>query len=1024
MNTDKIIEEIVLSPSLKKLDMAFSSLAAAFTSSGNKIRSGFGLDLSPSGMLESERSAKAAENFITSVISGGASLASALYAKQYVLNFDYVKEPALQAAANSMGGYFDVLARAVGDRERLAQQYRMMALSSGVSATASLATIVGRQVASSIVRSAAVSGASAGAAAGAASQVGLRGAAMAALARSLGTFGVLGPVGAALAAGTLIWTTVSLAQNAAKNRELTEIAENKALMDLFNPKGLMALYQKNAFLLGSEMDRGQRGGMELLIGTDWEDSLERGEIPSVPNSLSGRIYNAAFSGSYSENAVGFDVRQFGFNSEKVLDVSGNLDRNLQTGANENLVAQILMTSGLYTGGDTSLMESISTQIVRSSGFTDKDVNEATERFEEFFSAVVGDGKPQGSHLKLVSALSSFSYDYAMGVKGNLGATTEIAKIQQFMGDNGEINGRFDVTASTTAMTSIDEILLMGATFQDLNAARIVSTMGISREDAIRGVTYDANTFDNFLGGLTSFLSVSNADIINRTEKFEVGLQNFALMTGVNAPEINALMVALTNYAEGKRVEDIRVSYMENIADDATNKFEKFSEKFEGTYSALKTVGNIVYSSNKMLDAVNKNLETFKTFQSIMDDVINRGIVLAVGSFITAMRNIMRLPREPAFLQIQANQLSNELGLGTIDYSVQGAPELAEARGNLTAARELNRRPPDYENALPYGDTTPRLGFSTVDEFANMLPDEAASSFLNIVYENDLGLVIDENFIRRFREVLSSQPQDIQNEFPDSLFDSEEPAPAPVETTTTQQENIDIYNQINSVLGEEGRRNFTAEFFEQAKVVADNLGIPLEYLLTVIHFETAGTFSATIQPTRRDGTLISSAIGLIQFLSSTAEGLGTTTEQLAQMTPIQQLAYVEAYFKQHQNKIKPGMSLEDVYLIVFTPAASGKPSDHVLYTRGSAGYDANEGLDKNLDGKITKMEITSKIRDRYEMVIGQDRATGGMVFPSKDSNLNNNSIKNKNMHINIPIISSSPNKTASDFVKSMSNLLGM
>jgi hypothetical protein len=234
----------------------------------------------------------------------------------------------------------------------------------------------------------------------------------------------------------------------------------------------------------------------------------------------------------------------------------------------------------------------------------------------------------------------------------------------------------------------------------------------------------------------------------------------------------------------------------------------------------------------------------------------------------------------------------------------------------------------------------------------------------------------------------------------------------------------VYQQIRSRLSEEGQANFTPEFFDKAKGVADRLGIPVEYLLTVIHFETIGTFSPTIRPTRKDGSLISSAIGLIQFLSATAEGLGTTTELLSQMTAIQQLDYVEKYFNQHRNKITSGMSLEDVYLIVFTPAAAGKPADHVLYTRGEAGYNANSGLDLNEDGKITKWEITSKIRDRYSRLFSQDRAVGGLVFPASSVVTENKvRLKHTNMHITIPIMSLNPSSTAKKFSEHMSNLIG-
>jgi hypothetical protein len=1016
LDIDYLINQISQSPDIQKIDEGFKGLAQEFSIFNQKTSRGMGLDISPTGMVAADNAKASAENILGSLISGTALLGLQLYSRQYMQGFQYITEPSLQAASASMGGYFDVLARGLSERERLAQQYRMVALNSVVSGTASTAQLLGRVLAPAILN-----------------RVAAARAAATMTARTMAAFGLsrigggllaslFGPVGAVIAAVSLAWSAFSLFQNIARSKELTKMAENKSLMELFNPKALMSMYQKNAFLLGTEHSRGQMGGMELLIGTDWEDALASGRFPTSPNSLTGRVYNAAFSGSYSENSVGFDVRNFGFDNEKILNVSGNLERNLQTGANENLVAQILMMSGLYTGGDTSLMESISTQIVRSSGFTDRDVNEATQRFEEFFSVVVGDGRPQAAHLKLVSALSTFSYDYAMGVRANLGATTEIAKIQQFMGDNGMINGRFDVTATKTAVQSLDDILLKGATMQDLNAIRIVSSMGISREDAIRGVTYDANTFDKFLGGMTSFLNVTNEDVVNRTSRFDEGLQNLALMTNMNMGQMNALIVALTRYAQGERVEDVRVGYMENLASDANAKLEpylRFTDSYEGAFSALQIIGNITYSNNKLYDAINLNLDTINKFNDIMMSAVDKAFEGAIPYFLSAVQNFLKVISNPAsMLALSKNQVTKDLNFQQAAVTREAAPGAIDAVDALSIRREVNRRGPTIDTANVNDFTTPQIRTTilTVDEYMNTLPDDAAAVFYQIVLENNLGNVIDENFKQQFRAALSKYPEDVYSRFTETKSVSEE---------VRRQEESEVYQKIHSRLGETGKENFSPAFFDKAKEVAERLGIPVEYLLTVIHFETMGTFSSTIRPTRRDGSLISSAIGLIQFLSATAEGLGTTTELLSQMTPVQQLEYVEKYFKQHKNKIKEGMSLEDVYLIVFTPAAAGKPSDHVLYRRGDAGYAANNGLDLDGDGKITKWEITSRIRDRYSRLFNQDRAVGGLVFPGSAGMADGKfGVKHTNMHINIPISSMSPHRVASAFSESMSNLLGV
>ncbi|HRC85556.1 MAG TPA: LysM peptidoglycan-binding domain-containing protein [Thermoanaerobaculia bacterium] len=153
-----------------------------------------------------------------------------------------------------------------------------------------------------------------------------------------------------------------------------------------------------------------------------------------------------------------------------------------------------------------------------------------------------------------------------------------------------------------------------------------------------------------------------------------------------------------------------------------------------------------------------------------------------------------------------------------------------------------------------------------------------------------------------------------------------------------------------------------EFATRVREVAGRLGIDPNYLMAVMHFETGGTFSPSIRNGAGSG-----ATGLIQFLPSTARGLGTTTAELAQMSAVDQLDYVEAYLRPYANRMT---NVEDAYMAVFQPAAIGQPSDHVLFSRGSLAYSQNAGLDINGDGHITKGEAASIVRQRYEAGLGR------------------------------------------------------
>jgi len=99
-----------------------------------------------------------------------------------------------------------------------------------------------------------------------------------------------------------------------------------------------------------------------------------------------------------------------------------------------------------------------------------------------------------------------------------------------------------------------------------------------------------------------------------------------------------------------------------------------------------------------------------------------------------------------------------------------------------------------------------------------------------------------------------------------------------------------------------------------------------------------------------------ATGLIQFMPSTALGLGTTVNELYNMSASQQLDYVYKYFYPYRGKLKSGY---DIYLATFFPAAIGKPFWYILETEGlsrSVIARANPAIDLNKDSKITVGEF--------------------------------------------------------------------
>lgn len=156
-----------------------------------------------------------------------------------------------------------------------------------------------------------------------------------------------------------------------------------------------------------------------------------------------------------------------------------------------------------------------------------------------------------------------------------------------------------------------------------------------------------------------------------------------------------------------------------------------------------------------------------------------------------------------------------------------------------------------------------------------------------------------------------------------------------------------YDQIQGV---KGNTNVTPEFIAAVEKMAERLQTKPQYVLAAMSFETGGSFSPSIQ----NGI---GATGLIQFLRSTAANLGTSTDKLKKMTGVQQLEFVEKYFKPFIGKLG---TLEAVYTAILS--GSPKSPDTVLFKAGTSAYKLNP-LDWNNDGEITAREATTIVGAR-------------------------------------------------------------
>lgn len=149
---------------------------------------------------------------------------------------------------------------------------------------------------------------------------------------------------------------------------------------------------------------------------------------------------------------------------------------------------------------------------------------------------------------------------------------------------------------------------------------------------------------------------------------------------------------------------------------------------------------------------------------------------------------------------------------------------------------------------------------------------------------------------------------------------------------------------------------------------------VNWLMACMAFETGRTFDPAQKNLAGSG-----ATGLIQFMPRTAIGLGTTTEALATMTAVEQLEYVEAYFRPYHRRIS---TLADMYLAILMPAYVSRPGGAVMFTDGTTAYRQNSGLDANSDGNITKDEAAQRVQSM--LIEGQREGNARDVWHAEEA----------------------------------------
>jgi hypothetical protein len=122
-----------------------------------------------------------------------------------------------------------------------------------------------------------------------------------------------------------------------------------------------------------------------------------------------------------------------------------------------------------------------------------------------------------------------------------------------------------------------------------------------------------------------------------------------------------------------------------------------------------------------------------------------------------------------------------------------------------------------------------------------------------------------------------------------------------------------------------RYGIDQDFASSIETLGNDLGVDPMYLANTMYAES------TLNPSEKNKAG-SKAMGLIQFMPRTAANLGTTTDELSRMTPVEQMEYVRRYFSADNlgagrlRALRNDPSQHNVNMAVFLPSMIGKPVD--------------------------------------------------------------------------------------------------
>lgn len=275
---------------------------------------------------------------------------------------------------------------------------------------------------------------------------------------------------------------------------------------------------------------------------------------------------------------------------------------------------------------------------------------------------------------------------------------------------------------------------------------------------------------------------------------------------------------------------------------------------------------------------------------------------------------------------------------------------------LLKMQELSSKEDEKEELMKEKEKLKKESEKLHDELADAKDEDEKSSITKKIDDLDIEIKSIENSIKDCDNkinIINIEIISILSNMGSNESETSGVAASSGATLTTSTETIDasLANALDQKLG--------AGFAAKVEEVSKNLNCNPNDLLAMMYSESG------INPNIRG---YNGATGLIQFMPSVLSAYGYTTDQVANMSGVEQLDLVEELLL--QSKAMSGYSASDridagtLYAMCFLPAVA---KNDILCTNSgnlSWAYSANSPLDRDGDGAISKSDLAARLSAKY------------------------------------------------------------